>query len=146
MTSKYFLSSYNESKRLQAIFEESNDLAWLYLCFSSTGSDKPAEVIGDVFVCNTVKLLDNSELERYKPNLPPITESYGNADAVCTNISEINWELEWLSDKCVLLKKEGAPWALICPDDKRGMCKAIRKSGPWGMEWSVGKYKKMTLM
>jgi len=143
MTKQLFLSSFNEGNNLQAIFEETDEKAWLYLCASKDGKENSSEVLADVFVCNTVKLLEHKELERYKPNLPPITKNFGSQDAVCKNISKVNWELIWLDDKSILLKKDQAPWALITLQDKRGMCKGIKKSGPWGDKWNEEKYQKI---
>jgi len=137
------MSSYNDEKTLHAVFEENDENAWLYLCVSSDGKEKASSVIGDVFVCNTVELIDHTELERYKPNLPPITKGFGLPEAVCLNIDKIQWELHWLGNNSVLLTKDQKPWALISKDEKRGMCKAIKKSGPWGNNWNEKKYKKL---
>ena len=143
MTTPIFLSSYNENNNLHAVFEENDENAWLYLCVSKGNQDDTSEVVGDVFVCNTVRLIEHKDLERYKPNLPPITKDFGNLDAVCINISKVNWELVWLDDKSILLKKDQTPWALIGLSDKRGMCKAIKKNGPWGNEWNEEKYREI---
>jgi len=89
MTKQLFISSYNEGNNLQAVFEETDDKAWLYLCASKNDKEHSSEVIADVFVCNTVKLLEHNDLERYKPNLPPITKDFGNQDAVYINISKV---------------------------------------------------------
>jgi len=140
MTQPLRLSSYNDQKSLYAVFEENNETAWLYLCLSA---DNTSDIIGDVFVCNKVELIKNSELERYKPNLPPITVGFGTPEAVCNNINKVTWELKWITDNAILLTKDQKPWALISHEEERGMCKAIKKSGPWGNEWNEEKHQKL---
>lgn len=143
MTSPLFMSSYNDKKSLYAIFEENNENGWLYLCKATEGQESGADIIGDVFICNTTHLIDNTDLDHYKPNLPPITKSFGHPEAVCININDVRWELSWLDSKTILLTKEQKPWALITSDERRGMCKGIKKSGPWGNNWNEKLYKKL---
>lgn len=136
------MSSYNEDESLIAVFEENNENAWLYLCVSTDENNESSEILADVFVCNTVELIEHTDLEKYKPNLPPITKGFGHPEAVCLDIGEVFWELNWLGDKTILLTKDQKPWALISHEDNRGMCKAIKKTGPWGKNWNEKKYKK----
>lgn len=142
MSPTIILSSYNSSKSCYAVIEESKDKVWFYLCLNADQTT-PSSVLGDVFVCNTITLIEHSELDRYKPNLPPITKDFGHQEAVCHDIHKIEWELHWLNDDTVLLTKDQKPWALISKDEKRGMSKAIKKSGPWGNNWNEKKYKKL---
>ncbi len=138
------MSSYNDEKSLYAVFEENENNAWLYLCVSKDKEDNSSEIISDVFVCNKVKLIEHTALNEYSRNSPPpITKVFGNSEAVCTNIQKVSWELNWLGNKSVLLTKDQKPWALISHGEKRGMCKAIKKSGPWGNNWNEKKYKKL---
>lgn len=142
MSSPLYISSYSEDKKFYAIFEENKTNAWLYLCMTKGDAQMASDIIGDVFVCNTVDLIEHSDLERYKPGIPPITNGFGHPEAVCKDIDTVDWELKWLKEKAVLLTKAGKPWALIPYGEKRGMCKAIKKSGPWGNDWVEQKYKK----
>ncbi len=143
MAPNILLSSYNDEKSLYAVFEDNGELSWLYLCSSKNDKRISTEVVGDVFVCNKVDLIENTELDRYKPNLPPITKGFGHPEAVCANIDKIRWELHWLQDTSILLTKDQNPWALISLGENRGMCKAIKKSGPWGNNWHEQKYRKL---
>lgn len=136
-----FISSFNDQKNLYAVFEENENNAWLYLGNALNGNSSGEDIIADVFICNTLHLIDHTELERYKPGLPPITKTFGHPEAVCTNINDVHWKLIWLGNNAVVLTKDQKPWALLSSDDKRGMCKAIKKSGPWGNNWSENKYK-----
>lgn len=142
MGSSLLISSYNEDKQLYAVFEENKTNAWLYLCASKGDTQRASDIIGDVFVCNTVELIESSDLDSFKPDIPPITKAFGHPEAVCLNISEVAWQLEWLKGNTILLRKEMKPWALIAYGERRGMCKAIKKSGPWGNDWVEQKYKK----
>ena len=137
------MSSFNDDKSLLAVFEENESNGWLYLCVSKGEKNESSEIVGDVFVCNTVELIDHTDLDRYRPNLPPITKGYGHPEAVCLDISKVFWELNWLGNTSILLRKDQKPWALISFDEKRGMCKAIKKDGPWGNNWNEKKYKRL---
>jgi len=143
MRSPLFISSYSEDRKLYAVFEENKTNAWLYLCIAKGDDEKASDIICDVFVCNTVELIDHSELERYKPGVPPITKGFGHPEAVCKNIDQLRWELTWLKGAGALLTKDGKPWALVTSGEKRGMSKGIKKSGPWGNDWVEQKYKKL---
>ena len=143
MPKPFFLTAANAPDTLHAVFEENAETAWLYLCITPTSPEKAPEIVGDVFVCNTVALIDHTELERYKPNLPPITKNFGNIEAVVPNIHESSWELIWYGKETVVLTRDGKAWALINVEERRGMCKAIKKSGPWGNAWHEQKYKRL---
>ena len=143
MPSKIILSSYNEEKTLYAVYEENVNTTWLYLCSINNGERNSSEIIADVFVCNLIDLIKTSELDKYKPNLPPITKDYGNPEAVCLNIENVDWQLKWLENNSILLMKNSKPWSLIVFGEKRGMSKSIKKSGPWGKSWHEKQYKKL---
>ncbi len=144
MSQPIFMSSYNDEKSLCAVFEENENTAWLYLCGVTNQKDRSSTILSDVFICNTVELIEHTALSQYSKNSPPpITTAFGHPEGVCPDIQNVIWNLNWIGNKSVLLTKDQKPWALLSQGEKRGMCKAIKKSGPWGNNWNEKRYRKL---
>ncbi len=141
MNNPLLISSYNKLSKRHAVFAEENESSWLYLHAPSDNPNETSEIVGDVFVCNTKELSEIVDVQKYRPDPPPIPKKYGNENSFCSDHEIQSWDLVWLENgNTILLTKNQIPWALITHNEKQGMSKAIGEGGPWGIKWNQKKY------
>lgn len=98
---------------------------------------KTGAVEAACFAFNRIDPIDTKEIQRYRPNPPPIAKGYASKDAVCRSPELHKWDLKFSTDgTAVLLLRDSEPWAMVSLDAPRGFSKAIDASGPWGSPWS----------
>ncbi|HEY3246121.1 MAG TPA: hypothetical protein VGM03_22485 [Phycisphaerae bacterium] len=122
--------------RRSAIFEESDNAAWLYL----TDPDD-LRPIRDVWVFNRIEAPERNELQRYASEPPPAAAGFAGPDALCRDAEQHAWSLRWSPDgAAVALLKDGAPAAFVSAKDERGVSVNLLRDGPWGHPWDAQAY------
>jgi hypothetical protein len=137
MDEELLLCVYSDDSHRHAILADDGVIGILSLHAPSDDAAKMGDVEATCFAYNRVEPIDTSEVQRYRPNPPPIAKGYASRDAVCRNPESHQWNLEFSPDgTAVLLMKDGKPWAMVSLDAPRGYSKAIEAPGPWGSPWS----------
>lgn len=137
MDEEFLLCVYSEDSHRHAVLADDGVTGILYLHAPSDDAEETGEVEATCFAYNRVDPIDTEEVERYRPNPPPIAKGYASQDAVCRNPESHKWKLEFSMDgTAVLLMRDGKPWAMVSLEYPHGLSKAIVAPGPWGSPWS----------
>jgi len=137
MDDEFLVCAYSEDSHRHAILADDRTTGILYLHAPSDDAAKTGEVEATCFAYNRVDPIDTKEVQRYRPNPPPIAIGYASKDAVCRTPESHEWDLKFSTDgTAVLLVRDGKPWAMVSLAARRGFSKAIEASGPWGSPWS----------
>jgi hypothetical protein len=137
MDEEFLVCVYSEDSNRHAILADDGVTGIVYLHAPSDDAAKVGEVEATCFAYNRVDPIDTKEVQRYRPNPPPIAKGYASKDAVCRRPESHKWNLRFSMDATVvLLMRDDKPWALISLDAPRGYSRAIEAPGPWGSPWS----------
>lgn len=139
---KFIVCAYSEDSHRHAILADDGVTGIVYLHAPSDDDTKTGEVEATCFAYNRIEPIDAKEVQRYRPNPPPIAKGYASKDAVCQTPESHKWTLKFSTDgTLVLLSRDGNPWAMVSLDEPRGFSKAIDAPGPWGNPWSSEVHK-----
>jgi hypothetical protein len=142
MDDEFLACVYSLDSHRHAVLADDGVTGILYLHAPSDDAAKTGEVEATCFAYNRVDPIDAKEVQRYRPNPPPIAKGYASKDAVCRRPDLHKWNLKFSSDGlAVLLIRDGKPWAMVSLDARRGFSKAIEAPGPWGSPWSSEVHK-----
>lgn len=137
MDEDFLACSYSEESRRHAILADNGQTGILYLHAPSDDPETTGEVEATCFAYNRIDPIETKDVQRYRPNPPPIAKGYASKAAVCREPKTHTWHLIWsLSGDGVLLMRDDTAWAIASTDDRRGCSKAIQSAGPWGNPWS----------
>lgn len=137
MNEGIFVCIYSEKSHRHAIFTDDGVTGILYLHAPSDDETTTGKVEASCFAYNRIDPIDTKEVQRFRPNPPPIAKGYASKDAVCLRPESHEWKLDFSRDGvAVLLLRDGAPWAMVSLVAPWGYSKAIEALGPWGGPWS----------
>jgi hypothetical protein len=144
MDDDFLVCSYSEDSHRHAILADYGMTGILYLHAPSDDPGRTGEVEATCFAYNRVDPIETKDVQRYRPNPPPIAKGYASKDAVCQKPRSHTWKLNFSMDgTAVLLMRDGKPWAIVSIDNPQGFSKAIHAAGPWGSPWSNEVHKAM---
>jgi len=142
MDEDFLACSYSDASQRHAILADNGQTGILYLHAPSDDPEKPREVEATCFAYNRIEPIETKDVQRYRPNPPPIAKGYASNAAVCREPNTYAWHLIWsLGGDAVLLTRDGTAWAIASADNRRGCSKAIQSPGPWGSPWSGELYE-----
>jgi hypothetical protein len=142
MDDTFLVCAYSEDSHRHAMLADDGFTGILYLHAPSDDPARAGEVEASCFAYNRIDPIDVKEVQRYRPNPPPIAKGYASNDAVCRNPSSHKWLLAFsLDGASAALTRDGEPWAMVSLDARRGFSKAIQAQGPWGSPWSNEVYE-----
>lgn len=134
--------SYSEESRRHAMLADNGQTGIVYLHGPSDNQEKTGEVEASCFAYNRIDPIETKDVQRYRPNPPPIAKGYASNAAVCREPRTHTWRLIWsLGGDAVLLTRDDTAWAIASLDNRRGCSKAIESPGPWGNPWSKELYE-----
>ena len=137
MDDGFIVCAYSQDSRRHAILADDGITGIVYLHAPSDDEAKTGEVEATCFAYNRIEPIDTKDVQRYRPNPPPIAKGYASEDAVCRTPELHKWSLKFARDgTAVLLTRDGKPWAVVSLAEPRGLSKAINAPGPWGSPWS----------
>jgi hypothetical protein len=137
MDEEHLVCAYSEDSHRHAILADDSVTGILYLHAASQNPAKTGDVEAACFAYNRVDPIDPGDVERYRPNPPPIAKGYASRVAVCPKPDLHEWKLTFsAAGDAALLMRDGIPWAMISLAAPRGFSKAIEAQGPWGSPWS----------
>jgi hypothetical protein len=135
------VSSYSESGQRHAMLADNGTTGWLYLHAPSADPKRTGPVDAAGFAYNRIDPIELQDVQRYRPEPPPIAKGFASENAICGEPNAHNWRLVWSRDgQTVVLMRDEQAWCLITPDNPRGYSRAIRAEGPWGSPWSDDVY------
>jgi hypothetical protein len=137
MDDEFLVCVYSEESHRHAILADDGITGILYLHAPSDDAAQTGEVEATCFAYNRVDPIDAKDVQRYRPNPPPIAKGYASQDAVCPQPESHQWDLKFSTDgTAVVLIRDGQPWAMVSQGAPRGYSQAIEAPGPWGSPWS----------
>src|SRR5262245_51068779 len=126
MDDGFIVCAYSEDSYRHAILADDGVTGIVYLHAPSDDEAKTGEVEATCFAYNRIEPIDTKEVQRYRPNPPPIAKGYASKDAVCRTPESHKWSLKFSRDgTAVLLIRDGKPWAIVSLAEPRGLSKAI---------------------
>lgn len=142
MDDEILVCGYSDDSRRHAILADNGLTGIVYLHAPSDDGTRTGEVEATCFAYNRVEPIETKDVQRYRPDPPPIAKGYASKDAVCQTPELHEWGLKFSpGGTAVLLIRDGNPWALASLDEPRGLSKAIEVPGPWGKPWSSEVHK-----
>ncbi len=136
-----YLSSVNHTGLLQCVVEACGGTVWMYL------HDLTKQcVVGDAPVCSFVPPVSVGEFKQQyrRGDTPPLVKEFSTNRAVVADIETDRIVLRWSRDGCsVVALIDGEPFVMIIAGQKKGLSKAISRSGPWANPWDDDVYKRI---
>jgi hypothetical protein len=134
---RVFLEEKHPASGRRGTFEDDGTSAWLYL--SEVNSPR---IVADAWVYNRVAAPPVSRINSYRPQPPPAAEGYAGPEALCSDPTIHLWSLLWSEDgHSVAVLRDGLALALIARASRKGYCRFLVRSGPWGLMWDAGLFR-----
>jgi hypothetical protein len=139
MAKDIFIHSHNMASGRYAIFEDNEQVAYLYL--TQPGTQKPAR---DAIAYSRVPLIAKVDWEQVKKTgePPSLSQDIASPSAVLKNPLEREFSLQWSTDgQAVALLRNGEPIAFVSAADSFGYSKAAVKPSPLVNPWDQNRYE-----
>ncbi|RLJ37531.1 hypothetical protein C8C98_1247 [Acidovorax sp. 106] len=139
MAKDIFVHSHNQTSNRQAVFQDDESVAYLYL--TRPGTQKPEK---DAIAYSRVPLV--AEVNWSKVNetreTPLLSQDIASSTALVENPLEADFSFKWSTDgHAVALLRNSIPIAFASASDKFGYSKAVAKSSPLANAWDQKRYE-----
>lgn len=136
-----FISEKHPTSQRSAIFEETADVAYLYLTAPNTIRPE-----GDAIVYSTGKLTTPEEAKRVAEDggPPPLAKSVASSEAVVRGVNEDQISFKWTSKgDGVAVLRHGKPVAMVIFVEGRvkGYSRALLKASFYGEPWDQATFE-----
>jgi len=136
-----FIDSHNPISQRFAIFEDNEQVAYLYL--TERGSQKP---IKDAIAYSRKPLIPKVDWKKIEETgeAPPLSMDVASSQAIIASPLESEFAFKWAKDgNSVALLRNGQPIAFASATEKYGYSKAISKTNPLANPWDQKLYDKL---
>lgn len=141
MAEDIFVSSHNAVSNRFAVFEDNEEVAFLYL--TEAGSQKP---IKDAIAYSRVPPVEKIDWAKIKEtgDVPPLEKDLASPEAVIYSPLEKEFSFEWSADgNSVALLRNGSPICFISTREKFGYSRAVSKSSNLANAWDQDTYERL---
>jgi hypothetical protein len=136
-----FIHSHNVASNRYAIFEDNENVAYLYL--TEAGTQRP---IKDAIAYSRKPLIAKVDWKKIQQTgeVPPLSADIASTQAIVKSPLESEFSFKWSKDgNSVALLRRGQPIAFTSLSEKYGYSKAISKPNPLANPWDQKLYDKL---
>jgi len=134
-----FLSQQHPKSKRWAVFEDDGRSGWLYM--TKQGSQ---DVVSDCWIYNRVRAPEAAQIEEFRDGPPPAIKGVVGEGALVEAPDEADMRFVWSEDgHSVAFIVEDIPLGFIVKPGKRGYCRNLLESCPWGKVWDQALFEKI---